>query len=194
MLNRNLFLIKERVGFMKLSDIYDIFDPENGYRIGIAREKPGRLVLLSRLFANKRSLPTRIIVYEEKSQRIIFSIKKGFTIFESYINIIDCDNNMIGYLENKLFSLGGGFYIYDNNNMQIAEIKGDWKGWNFQFILKDGTQAGTVTKKWAGLGKELFTSADNYIVSINKNERNQITYNALLLAACLAIDIVYKER
>ena len=49
-----------------------------------------------------------------------------------------------------------------------------------------------VTKKWAGVGKELFTSADNYIISINGEPDESI--NTLLLAAGLAIDTIYKEK
>ena len=75
----------------------------------------------------------------------------------------------------------------------MAEVKGDWKGWNFKFIGQDGREIGTVTKKWAGIGKELFTSADNYIIALNDGS-SHANAGALLLAAGLAIDIVYKEK
>jgi hypothetical protein len=51
-----------------------------------------------------------------------------------------------------------------------------------------------VTKKWAGLGKELFSSADNYIISITDVAGAGQGASALLLAAGLAIDIVFKEQ
>jgi hypothetical protein len=50
-----------------------------------------------------------------------------------------------------------------------------------------------VTKKWAGLGKELFTSADNYVISLTDISAGNPGASALLLAAGLAIDIVFKE-
>jgi uncharacterized protein YxjI len=49
---------------------------------------------------------------------------------------------------------------------------------------------GTVTKKWGGLGRELFTSADNYVIEVKESG----AANALLIAAALAIDIVFKEK
>ncbi len=39
MLNRQTYFIREHVGFMKLSDTYDILDPEAQNQIGIAKEK-----------------------------------------------------------------------------------------------------------------------------------------------------------
>ncbi len=71
-------------------------------------------------------------------------------------------------------------------------VKGDWKGWNFSFLDGEQNEIGTVTKKWAGLGKELFTSAGNYMISINGEP--EATRMTLLLAAGLAVDVVYKER
>ena len=68
-------------------------------------------------------------------------------------------------------------------------MKGDWKGWNFKFLDSAGQEMVVVTKKWAGLGKELFTSADDYIVEIKEGTAN----NALLLAAAIAIDTGFKE-
>jgi hypothetical protein len=50
------------------------------------------------------------------------------------------------------------------------------------------------TKKWAGLGKELFTSADNYIISLSDITNAGPNASALLLAAGIAIDVrVFKE-
>jgi uncharacterized protein YxjI len=76
----------------------------------------------------------------------------------------------------------------------VAEIKGDWKGWNFRFLTPDGVEIGTVTKKWAGIGKEFFTSADNYMISLNEGRTLRPESAPLLLAAGLAIDTVYKEK
>jgi uncharacterized protein YxjI len=90
--------------------------------------------------------------------------------------------------------LGGGFFVYDKLGQQVAQVKGDWKGWNFKFLDASGNELGTITKKWAGIGKELFTSADNYMISLNDQLQQNPSIVALLLAAGLAIDVVFKER
>jgi hypothetical protein len=65
------------------------------------------------------------------------------------------------------------------------------KGWNFRLLDTSDRELGVVTKSWAGLGKELFTSADNYIVTLHQDPDDQLA--VLLLAAGLAVDTVYKE-
>ena len=89
-------------------------------------------------------------------------------------------------------ALCGAFRVFDSSGNQVALVKGDWKGWNFRFLDENNNELGKITKKWAGIGKELFTSADNYIISMN--ETPSAGKAILLLAAGLAVDTVYKER
>ncbi len=107
------------------------------------------------------------------------------------MNVCGTDGQVLGWFKSKLFSFGGAFYVHDAAGNQIAMVKGDWKGWNFRFLDSTNNEIGTVTKKWSGIGKELFTTADNYVISLNQQPAPGIA--VLLLAAGLAIDIVYKE-
>jgi len=50
-----------------------------------------------------------------------------------------------------------------------------------------------VSKKWGGLSKELFTSADNYILQISEEVPPDQPVRQLIMAAVLCIDMVLKE-
>jgi uncharacterized protein YxjI len=195
MLNRKAYFIREHVGFLKLSDTFDILDPETKEQLGIAKEKPSTLMHVLRFLVNKRLLPTKVFVYEgdnpEDESKLLFSIQRGFTLLSSTVNICDINGNVLGHLKSKLFSLGGAFRVFDTAGHEIAMVKGDWKGWNFRFLDMSKNEIGSITKKWAGIGKELFTSADNYIISLRDEPTPEKA--VLLLAAGLAVDIVYKE-
>lgn len=194
MLNRTTYLIKEQVAFLKLTDRYDIYAPESGQPIGFARERVGWFMHLLRLLVNKQMLPTHVDVVEREGAPALLAIRRGFTLFRSKVHVLDRDAREIGYFKSKILSLGGGFYVFDTQDRQVAEIKGDWKGWNFKMLAADGKELGTVTKQWAGIGRELFTSADNYIIALTDGTPANPGLAALLLAAGLAIDIVFKEQ
>ena len=57
----------------------------------------------------------------------------------------------------------------------------------------EGVEYGHVSKEWAGMGKELFTSADNYMLEINENVPPDHPMRQLIVAAVLCIDMVLKE-
>jgi len=192
LLNRRIFLVKERVAVLKLTD-YDIFDPTSNQQIGLAKEVTPLWVTLLRLLIDKGRLPTRVNIYEDETQPPVASIHRGFTFLRSKIKVVGPGGKPLGYFKSKLISIAGGFLVYDNHDQQVAEVKGNWKGWDFRFLSKGGREIGAVTKKWSGLGKELFTSADNYVISLSDIGSAGPEAGALLLAAGLAIDVVFKE-
>ena len=117
MLSRKTFFIREHVGFLKLSDTYDILDPATQRQVGIAREKPGTLIHVLRFLINKRFLPTKVFVYEgtdhENERKLLFSIQRGVSLLRSRVNICDSRGTVIGRLQSKVFSIGGAFYVFD---------------------------------------------------------------------------------
>jgi uncharacterized protein YxjI len=194
LLNRKLFFVRERVAALKLVDTYDILDPETKAPIGIAKEEPSGLVKVLRIVLKKGTLPTTVNVYEDEKQPPLFTIKRPFKLMRAKLNIIDRAGASLGYLKSKLFTFKGRLMVYDTTDRQVAEVKGDWRGWNFQFLDAGGKVLGTITKKWGGIGRELFTSADNYMIQIEDAVSADAKLATLLLAAALSIDMVYKER
>jgi len=193
-LDRKTFLVKERVAFLKLVDTFDIYDPATGAQIGIAHERVSPWFKVLRLVINKRLLPTLVEVRERDDGPVILSLRRGAVLLHAHVTVRDRVGKELGRFKSKLFSLGGGFHVLDSLENPVAEVKGDWKGWNFRFIAADGRELGRVTKKWAGIGKELFTSADNYVIALDQSHPLVPDVTSLLLAAGLAIDIVFKER
>ncbi len=190
--DRRSFFVKEHAGILKLTDTYDILDPETKLPIGIAREEVSGLVKFMRLLINKSFMPTKIVIRESDGQPPLLTIRRGVHLFRARVDVLGADEQLIGYFKRKMFSLGGAFFVHDAADNEVALVKGDWKGWNFKFTTKGGIELGVVTKKWAGIGKELFTSADNYMISLAPDAPAEAA--PLLLAAGLAVDIIFKER
>lgn len=193
LLHRTTFFVKERVAALRLTDTYDILDPATGQNIGIAKEEPPVWAKWLRLVIKKHLMPTAINVYEVEGQPPVLSVKRGFTFLRSKVHVIS-EGRPLGYFKSKLLSIGGGFGVFDHSGQQVADVKGNWKGREFKFTNTNGREIGTVSKKWAGLAKELFTSADNYVVALTDLSGSNTDAACLLLAASLSIDLVYHER
>ena len=192
MLDRRTFVIKERVAFMKLSDTYDLLDAETGATIGIAQERISGLVKTLRLLLGKRLLPTTVVIAEHEGGAPLITLSRGPTFLRALVKVTDRAGKQIGVLRSKLFSFGGGFFVLNASGETVGEVKGNLVGWNFQF-LTGGRKVGTIAKKWAGLGKELFTNADTYVVAI-EDPKATASLTALILASGIAIDTVFKEQ
>jgi uncharacterized protein YxjI len=192
LLSRNLYLVKEHVGMFKAANNYDIYDPETGSIIMECREpKLGGVTKLLRFTDYKRFTPFDIRL-TDTSGRSILRITRGVSLFLSRVKVFDADDLEIGGFKQKLFSLGGAFDVLDQDDRVLCSLKGKWTGWEFKFLAGD-TEFARVTKKWAGAGKELFTSADNYVLEISKNVAPASRVRVLIMAAVMCIDMVLKE-
>ncbi|MBG8554598.1 oxidoreductase [Hymenobacter sp. BT594] len=193
MLNRHAYFIREHVGFLKLKDSFDILDAESQEHLGYATEENPAWINWTRLLLQKHRMPTTVVVRRLSDNAVVLRLKRGWRFLRSRIDVLGSENELLGYFESKILTLGGGFHVYNAHDVRVADIKGNWIGWDFRFLDAAGQELGLVTKKWAGVGRELFTTADNYLISLSTRGTAQPATAALLLAAGLAIDTLYKE-
>lgn len=191
-LSRNLFLIKEHTGILKAANNYDIFDLQTGEALMECREDNlGVITKLLRFTDYKRNTPFDIQVRLPNGEQVV-RVSRGISIFLSNVDVHDDNDRVVGGFKQKLFSIGGAFDVLDARGNEICSLKGKWTGWDFRF-LAGGREIAHVTKKWAGLGKEMFTSADNYVLEINDQVSESDPARELILAAVMCIDMVLKE-
>lgn len=191
-LNRNLFLVKEHVGMFKAANNFDVYDPQTGEKILECREpRLGMFTKLLRFTDYKRMTPFHVEIRTPAGEPVL-SVKRGVSFFLSKVQVLDENNAVVGGFKQKFFSLGGKFEVRDDQDKPLCMLKGKWTGWDFRFINGE-TEYAHVTKKWAGLGRELFTSADNYVLSISDSVPADHPIRELIMAAVMCIDMVLKE-
>jgi uncharacterized protein YxjI len=192
-LNQNLFLVKEHVGLFKAANNFDIHDPATGGIIMECREeKLGFITKILRFTGLKTNTPFDIQVRTPDGQQVV-RVTRGISLFLSKVQVLDENDQVIGGFKQKLFSIGGAFRVLGPDGEAMCELKGKWTGWDFRFMAGD-TEFAHVAKKWAGLGKEMFTSADNYVLEISQEVPPNTSLRQLILAAVLCIDMVLKEE
>ncbi len=191
-LNRNVYFVKEHTGIFKAANNYDIYDPESNKIILECREESlGFFTKILRFTDYKRMTPFDVTIKTPDGQQVI-RVKRGVSIFLSKVSALDENDEVIGGFKQKFFSIGGKFDVLDKDEKPVCTLKGKWTGWDFRFMAEDKELA-HVTKKWAGLGKELFTSADNYVLEIAEDVPKDHVVRGLIMAAVMCIDMVLKE-
>jgi uncharacterized protein YxjI len=199
-LKKNQYFVKEHTGIFKASNNYDIFDPATSQLLLKCREP--NLGLFSKLFRFtdfKRMTPFHIEIRTPEGAKVL-SIKRGMSLLLSKVEVLDENDKIVGYFKQKFFTIGGKFDVFNAQEQIVCTLKGKWTSWDFRF-MRGETELASVSKKWAGLGKELFTTADNYMLSINDavDTSHSSSYNTsdntriLIVAAVMCIDMVLKE-
>ncbi len=188
----NQLLVKEHVGMFKAANNFDVFDLERGHELLRCREPHlGFVTKLLRFTDYKRNTPFDVHI-TDTSGRTVVRIRRGISIFLSKVRVYDGEDRLIGGFQQRLLSIGGRFQVLNRDDQPVCELRGNWTGWDFRFHTAD-MELAHVTKKWSGIGKELFTSADNYVLSISPGVGPDSDTRKLILAAVMCIDMVLKE-
>jgi uncharacterized protein YxjI len=186
----NNYFIDEKVNFFKFENAYNVFD-EKGTNIGAIKQRLTIGQKLLRLVLNKSMLPFKLEI-KDINGVLLASISRGWTFFMSKIVVSSGDSRPIGTVRQKFKIFKPTFKIFNHEEKQIAEITGDWKAWNFVIKDESGSQIGTISKKWAGVLQEAFTTADKYLVNIDPSYANMMN-KIVILSAAITIDMVLTD-
>jgi len=188
----NTFLVKEHIGAFRAANQYDVFDPATGKVVLTCREpKLGLLTKILRFTEYKHMAPFDIEL-RTPGGALLLRVSRGWTFLRSHVAVTDVRGRPLGSFRQKLLSIGGAFEVLDPRDQPVCTLKGKWTSWEFTF--RSGEQdLARVTKKWAGIGRELMTTADNYMLEIHPTVPPDSPVRPLILASVMCIDMVLKE-
>lgn len=186
----NTYFIDEKVHFLKFENSYKVYD-DKGTNIGAIKQKLTTGQKILRLLINKAMLPF-LLEIKDADDNLVASISRGWTFFMSTITIANPQGEPIATVKQKFKLFKPTFEIFNTSDRLLAEITGDWTAWNFTINDSSKNQVGTISKKWAGAMKELFTTADKYNVNLEATHLTMDNKIAILSAA-ITIDMILKE-
>jgi uncharacterized protein YxjI len=192
LLQMDRIFVRQRAKLIELSNEYGVFD-EQGQQIATFREE-GQSVWRKalRLLTKFDSLLTHTYsLYDASGTKVLGLVRPG-TVWKSKVEVTDgigapaghlVQENVIGKIRFRMESADGQAVGYVN-----AE---NWRAWNFQIVDAAGAEIGRVTKKWGGVAREMFTTADNYLVEISPGLDGSL--RLLALASGVGIDTALKQ-
>jgi uncharacterized protein YxjI len=188
--DHNYYIINQKVQLLKMANEYQVLD-DTGQPIGKVKEKLGSGGFILRLLINKAMLPFKLEIADNNEQ-VQATISRGFTFFMSKIQVTMPDGSAPFFIKQKFKMFKAQFDILDQSGQKIGSINGDWKAWNFSIVDMSGTEIGRINKQWAGALKELFTTADKYMVTLDKGD---IEYHkkVAIISAAITVDMVLKN-
>ncbi|MBR0046572.1 MAG: hypothetical protein IJP75_06775 [Bacteroidaceae bacterium] len=186
----NTFVIDEEIAAFKLSNTYRVYN-DKGEDIGAIQEHKNFLHFMLGIFLPDKMMPFELHVLNEDG-KCIAQLKRDITFFTSIVRVFDANNRFLAAVKQKFTLMKSHFSILNYKGQIIATIKGDWKAWKFIITDKTEQPIGSVNKQWNGIAKELFTTADKYIVNINPQVTDEKTRMSIASVAA-AIDMILKE-
>jgi uncharacterized protein YxjI len=192
LLDTDRMFVKQKAKLIELTNEYSIFD-ESGAQVGLVREEGqsgARKVL--RFVSNVDQFLTHRYAVSEADGSVILRMTRPGKILRSKVHVTDAAGTPIGSILQQNVVGKKRFALESPTGELLGAINAEnWRSWDFQILDPQENEIGRITKKWAGVAKEMFTTADNYFVEIKAGLSGPL--RQLATAAAVGIDTALKQ-
>jgi uncharacterized protein YxjI len=170
---------------------YDVFDETQVAVFKVQETSSGIGAFIGRMFLGPMR-PFRVSITDLTTGEVVLELRRPFRFMFHRLEVYAGNGELLGAIERKWSWVRRIYTIEDAQGKEIATLFGPFlKPWTFE--IKQGERTiGMVQKKWSGLGKELFSDADNF--GIDLGDIHDPALKSLAFAAIVLIDVVHFER
>lgn len=192
LLSHDVLVISQKAKVIEMTNEYRIFD-RDGAEIGAIREEEQSTTKKAvRLFGGVDQFLTHKLGVYDADGRKVFTMERPAKLMKSKIKITDADGVERGMISQDNVVGKKHFALTTADGERIGTIDGEnWRSWDFAIHDAAGAEAGRVTKKWAGVVKEGFTTADTYILQIEADVSPDL--RLMMVAAAAGLDVAIKQ-
>jgi uncharacterized protein YxjI len=192
LVERDVIVVKQKAKLVELTNQYKLFDAD-GAEVGSVEEVgQSKAKKALRFLSNVDQFLTHKLEVREADGSVAFVITRPAKLMKSKIEVSDGSGNAVGRIVQQNMIGKIRFGLEDASGTAVGEIRGEnWRAWDFAVVDAADQEIGRISKKWAGLGKEMFTTADSYSVEIKPEATGAA--RSLLVAAGVAVDTALKQ-
>jgi uncharacterized protein YxjI len=191
LLDQPVLVVNQKAKLIELTNEFKVFD-KDGTEIGAVMEVgQSKAKKVLRLVSNLDQYMTHKFEVRDASGTVLLQLTRPRKVLKSTVIVSKADGTEIGKIkqENVIGKIHFGLEV---NEQRVGAINAEnWRAWNFAIVDESGKEIARVTKKWEGLVKAAFTTADNYVIEVH--EPLQDPMRSMVVAAALTIDTALKQ-
>ena len=191
LLNVNRMFVNQKAKLIELTNEYKIRD-EQGNEIGVIRQE-GQTALkkAARFVSSLDQFMTHTLSLYDSTGTKVLELTRPRKFIKTKVTVADGAGRPVGQIAQQN-AIGKIRFALEGNGTPLGEIRAEnWRAWNFAIVDHAGQERARITKKWEGLAKTLFTTADDYLVEIDPSITGD--FRLLVLAAAAGVDTALKQ-
>ena len=186
-----ILVVNQKVKLIELNNQYSVFDSSGKQIASVNQVGQSTAKKLLRLVSSLDQFLTHKLEISDMKGQVLLRLTRPAKVFKSTVIVSDGTDREVGRIvqENMIGKINFSLQV---GQQQIGAIKGEnWRAWDFRIEDASGTEVARITKKFEGIAKTLFTTADNYVLNIHQPLEQPLI--SLVVAAALSIDTALKQ-
>jgi uncharacterized protein YxjI len=191
LLEMNRMFVNQKAKLIELTNEFHIRD-EEGNDVGMVREEGQSKAKKVLRFVSQvdQFLTHKYAVYEANGDKILDMVRPA-KLMKSRVEVHEANGRKVGDIVQKNV-FGKIRFDLDGTGGNLGQIRAEnWRAWDFAIVDSSEREVARITKKFVGVAKALFTTADNYIVDIQPDVSGDL--RLMVLAAAVGVDTALKQ-
>jgi uncharacterized protein YxjI len=166
---------------------------EHGGELGTLSERAGGLWSFFRrgFLRSHRGFEAALC---DRTGQIVLVLQRNFFLLFSDLEIRTPEGRLLGRVRRRFGVLYKRYDLLDATEACFARIAGPrWRLWTFPVESTDGQLSATITKRWGGGLREIFSDADTFLIDF-QSPRWRPDQRAVLFGAAISIDFDFFEN
>ena len=186
-----ILVVNQKAKLIEINNEYAVYD-QHGRQLGAVREVgQSAAKKVARALTRYDQFMTHKLQLVDTAGNVMMNIERPAKFMKSKVHVTDAAGSQIGSIvqQNAIGKIRFGLEAGGNT---WGAIKAEnWRAWNFRIEDHTGTEIARITKTWEGLGKAMFTTADNYVIHIHRPLEDPL--RALVVASAVSVDTALKQ-
>ncbi len=185
-------IVNQKAKLVELTNQYSIRDPD-GNDLGYVQQEGQSTLRKVLRFATQidQYLTHRLAIYDAEDTMVL-QLTRPAKVFKSQVQVEDGGGRQVGKIVQKNVFGKIRFDLVDPAGQVLGQIKAEnWRAWDFAIVDTTEREIGRIDKKFVGIAKAVFTTADNYVVDIDPGVVGDL--RLLAIAAASAVDTALKQ-
>jgi uncharacterized protein YxjI len=189
--DESVLVVNQKAKIIEITNEYAIFD-QNGTQIGAVREVgQSKAKKVLRVLTSVDQFLTHKLEVADADGTVLLQLTRPPKLMKSRVVVADGRGKEIGTIVQQNV-IGKIHFSLEARGQTVGSINAEnWRAWDFNIQDGAGREVARVKKKWEGIVKNVFTTADNYVVNIPSPLDEPL--RSLVVAAALSIDTALKQ-
>ena len=188
---QRVLVVSQKAKLIELTNQYSVSDADGNVVAHVTQVGQSTAKKILRMVSSVDQFLTHKLEITDATGAVVLTLTRPAKAFKSTVIVGDASGNELGRIvqENVFGKIN---FALEIGGRKVGAIKAEnWRAWDFAIENSDGREVARVTKKFAGLARAVFTTADNYIVNIHEELSQPLA--SLVVAAALSIDTALKQ-
>ena len=189
--SQRVLVVSQKAKLIEVTNQYSVFDADGTVVANVNQVGQSTARKILRMVSSVDQFLTHRLEVSDATGATVLTLTRPAKVLKSSVIVGDASGNELGRIvqENVFGKINFALQI---GGRHVGAIKAEnWRAWDFAIENADGREVARVTKKFAGLARAVFTTADNYVVEIHEELSQPLA--SLVVAAALSIDTALKQ-